>query len=60
VFASPSSGKLAEMATVAFKQVGAGTMKGVKVIFIGKPVDSEKVKAASAAAGVTYIFIEAK
>ncbi len=60
VFASPSSGKMSEMATVAFKQVGQGTMKGVKVLFIGKPEDSEKVKAASEPAGVNYIFVEAK
>lgn len=60
VFASPSSGKLAEMATVAFQQVAPGSMKGVKVVFIGKPEDSEKVKAASEQSGVTYVFIEAK
>lgn len=60
VFASPSSGKLAEMAAVAFQRVGPGTMKGVKVVFIGKAEDSEKVKAASAASGVNYIFVEAK
>lgn len=60
VFASPSSAKLSEMATVAFQQVGPGTMKGVKVLFIGKPGDSEKVKAAAEPAGVVYIFVEAK
>lgn len=60
VFASPSSGKLAEMATVAFKQVGPGTMKGVKVLFIGKAEDSEKVKLAAEPAGVKYVFVEAK
>lgn len=60
VFASPSSGKLAEMATVAFQQVGPGTMKGVKVLFIGKPEDSEKVKVAAEPAGVNYVFVEAK
>jgi hypothetical protein len=60
VFASPSSGKLAEMATVAFHQVGPGTMKGVKVLFIGKSEDSEKVKAAAVPAGVNYVFVEAK
>ena len=60
VFASPSSGKLAEMATVAFQQVGPGTMKGVKVLFIGKAEDSEKVKVAAEPAGVKYILIETK
>ena len=60
VFASPSSTKMAEMATVAFAQVGQGTMKGVKVLFIGNAADSEKVKAAAEPAGVNYIFVEAK
>jgi hypothetical protein len=60
VFASPSSGKLAEMATVAFQQVAPGTMKGVKVLFIGKSEDSDKVKAAAEPAGVDYVFVEAK
>jgi len=60
VFASPSSSKMSELATVAFSQVGAGTMKDVKVLFIGKAEDGEKVKAASAASGVKYIFVEAK
>lgn len=60
VFASPSSTKMAEMATVAFTQVGQGTMKGVKVLFIGNAADSEKVKAAAEPAGVNYIFVEAK
>ncbi|MEO5629373.1 MAG: hypothetical protein ABIQ62_06360 [Thermomonas sp.] len=60
VFASPSSGKLAEMATTAFAQVVPGTMKGVKVLFIGKSEDSDKVKAAAEPSGVNYIFVEAK
>lgn len=60
VFASPSSSKMSELATVAFKQVGAGTMKDVKVLFIGTAEDSAKVKAAADPAGVNYIFIEAK
>ncbi len=60
IFASPSSAKLAEMATVAFTQVVPGTMKGVKVLFIGKQEDSDKVKAASEPAGVNFVFVEAK
>ncbi len=60
VFASPSSAKAAEMATVAFGQVQAGTMKDVKVVFIGKPEDGDKVKAAAEPAGVKYVFVEAK
>ena len=60
VFASPSSAKAAEMATVAFGQLQPGTMKDVKVVFIGKPEDSAKVKAAAEPAGVKYVFVEAK
>ncbi len=60
VFASPSSGKMSELATTAFTQVGQGTMKGVKVLFVGNAADSDKVKAAAEPAGVNYIFVEAK
>lgn len=60
VFASPSSSKMSEMATIAFTQVNPGTMKGVKVVFVGSAADSEKVKAAAEPAGVNYIFVEAK
>jgi hypothetical protein len=35
-------------------------MKGVKVLFIGTPADSERVEAAVEPAGVTYVFVEAK
>ena len=60
VFASPSSTKAAELAVTGFAQVQPGTMKGVKLIFIGKPDDGEKVKAAAEPAGVKYVFVEAK
>ena len=60
VFASPSSAKAAEMAVTAFTPIAPGTMKGVKVVFIGKPEDGEKVKAAASPAGVNYVFVEAK
>jgi hypothetical protein len=60
VFASPSSVKAAEMAVTGFAQVKPGTMKGVKVVFIGKQEDGDKVKAAAEPAGVKYVFVEAK
>ncbi len=60
VFASPSSAKMSELASIAFQQVGQGTMKGVKVVFVGNAEDSEKVKVAAEPAGVNYIFVEAK
>ena len=60
VFASPSSTKMSELAMVAFSQVAQGTMKGVKVLFIGDAADSEIVKNAAEPAGVNYVFVEAK
>ena len=60
VFASPSFTKEAEMIEIAFKPVPAGSMKGVKVVYIGTPIDGERVKTAVTPAGVNYIFVEAK
>jgi hypothetical protein len=60
VFASPAQEKEVEMIETAFKQVQPGTMKGVKVVFIGTPSLGERVKTAVEPAGVTYIFEEAK
>lgn len=60
VFASPEPEKEVEMIETAFKQVPQGTMKGVKVVFIGAPILGERVKAAVEPAGVNYIFEEAK
>jgi hypothetical protein len=44
----------------AFKDVPAGSMKGVKVLFVGKAADNDRVKAAVAPSGVDYVFVEAK
>ncbi|RZA22208.1 MAG: hypothetical protein EOP93_00575 [Lysobacteraceae bacterium] len=60
VFASPASTKIGELAVTGFGQVQPGTMKGVKVVFIGKSEDGAKVKAAAEPAGVNYVFVEAK
>jgi hypothetical protein len=59
--ASPSSAKVADMVVTAFEaQKVEGKLKGVKLLFIGKPEDSERVKAAVAGSGVNYVFVEAK
>lgn len=55
-----SSAKVADMVVAAFKDVQPNTMKGVKVLFIGKAEDSPRVQAAVAPAGVNYVFVEAK
>jgi hypothetical protein len=59
-YGSPASAQMADLVINAFKDVPPGSMKGVKVLFIGKPEDSERVKAGVAAAGVDYTFVEAK
>lgn len=59
-FGSPASARTADLVVAAFQGVPPGSMKGVKVLFVGKPEDSERVKAAVAPAGVDYVFVEAK
>jgi hypothetical protein len=58
--ASLSSAKAADMVVAAFEGVKPGKLKGVKLLFIGKPEDSERVKAAVAPSGVNYVFVETK
>lgn len=60
VFASPAPDKEVEMMEAAFPDVPQGSMKGVKVVFIGTPDLNDRAKAAVSAAGVNYIFVEAK
>jgi hypothetical protein len=57
-YASPASAKMADLVVAAFEGVPAGSMKGVRVLFIGKPADSERVKTAVAPAGVEYVFVD--
>ena len=59
-YGSPASAKMADLVIESFKDVPAGSMKGVKVLFIGKPADGDRVKAALAPTGVDYVFVEAK
>jgi hypothetical protein len=59
-YGGPSSGKTADMIIDSFKSVQPGTMKGVKVLFLGSAADNDRVKAAVEPSGVTYVFVEAK
>lgn len=59
-YGSPASAKMADLVIAAFDGIAPGSMKGVKVLFIGKPADGDRVKAAIAPTGVDYVFIEAK
>ncbi len=58
--ASLSSAKSADMLVAAFDGLKPGKLKGVKLIFIGKPEDNERVKAAVTPSGVNYVFVETK
>lgn len=59
-YGSPSSARMADLVIASFEKVQPGAMKGVKVLFLGKPEDSERVKVALTPAGVDYKFIETK
>ncbi|MET0582811.1 MAG: hypothetical protein ABWX88_01265 [Pseudoxanthomonas sp.] len=59
-FGSPESAKMADIIVAGFAGVPANTMENVRIIFIGKAADSERVKAAVTAAGADYVFVEAK
>jgi hypothetical protein len=58
--ASPSSTKAADMVVATFEGVKPDKLKGVKLLYVGKAEDNERVKAAVAPAGVNYVFVEAK
>jgi hypothetical protein len=49
---------MADMVIAAFDGVPADSMKNVRVLFIGKPADSDRVKAAVSPAGVEYVFVD--
>ena len=59
-FGSPDSAKMADLIVASFTGAEADALKGSQVLFIGKPEDSERVKAAVEAAGAKYVFVEAK
>ena len=58
--ASTSSTKIADLVVEAFAEVKPDSLKGVKLLFIGKAADSDRVKAAVEPAGVKYVLIETK
>ena len=59
-FGSPASARMAELIEVAFKDVPADTMKGVRIVFIGEAADNPRVQAVLAPTGAEYVFVEAK
>lgn len=59
-FASPDSALMAEIIEKAFAEPQADKLKGSKVLFIGKPEEQERVRAAVTAWGAEFVFHEAK
>ena len=57
-YASPASAKMADLVIASFDGVPADSMKNVRVLFIGKAADNERVKAAVSPAGVEYVFVD--
>ncbi|MDQ3617415.1 MAG: hypothetical protein M3374_01590 [Pseudomonadota bacterium] len=59
-YGSPSSAKSADLAVAAFADAAPGSMKGVRMLFIGSPADSARVQSVVAPSGAEYVFVEAK
>lgn len=59
-FGSPQSARMADLIVEAFKSAEAGSMKDVRVLFIGDAVDADRAKAAVEPSGATFVFSEAK
>lgn len=57
-YASPASARMADIVVAAFDGVEPDSMKNVRVLFIGKAADGERVKAAVEPAGVDYVFVD--
>ena len=57
-FASPEAGRMADLIVAAFEGVPSGSMKGVKVLFVGKPEDEARVAAAVQPTNATFIFVK--
>ena len=59
-FGSSASAKMADMIQAVFKDVSPDSMKGVRVVFIGKAADNARVQSIIQPTGAEYIFVEAK
>lgn len=59
-FGSPESSRMADLIAEAFGHVQAGSMKDVRVLFIGNAADLERVKAAVEPSGADVVFHEVK
>ena len=59
-FGSPASTKMGDLIIASFADVDAGSMEGVRVLFIGDAADNQRVHEALKPSGVTYVFVEAR
>ncbi|MCB1568848.1 MAG: hypothetical protein KDI69_08565 [Xanthomonadales bacterium] len=59
-FGSPDSTKMADLIVEAFATVSPGSMKDVRVLFIGATADLDRVKAAIEPSGANVVFHELK
>jgi hypothetical protein len=59
-FGGPDSKRTADLIVEAFKSAGDGTLKGVIVLFVGAPGDSDRVKDGMGKSGAEYRFVELK
>jgi hypothetical protein len=59
-FGGPDSKLTADLIVEAFKSASDGALKGVVVLFVGAPADSDRVKEAIAKSGAEYRFVELK
>lgn len=59
-FGSPDSAKLADLVVDAFSLAASGSLKGVRVLFIGEPADQQRVREAVAPSEAEFVFVQAK
>lgn len=59
-FGGPDSKRTADLIVEAFKGAGDGTLKGVVVLLVGAPADSDRAKDAVAKSGAEFRFVEMK
>ena len=59
-FGSPDSTKLADLVVEAFKLASDGSLKGVRVLFIGAAADQQRVRDAVTPSEGEFVFVEAK
>jgi hypothetical protein len=55
---SPDSSQIGDLVVEAFQEAPAGSMKDVKVLFIGHPDDVERVREAIEPSGADFVFAD--